>query len=380
MKIVIGIDASRNRSGGAKAHLLGILQAVDPRLYGIDEVHVWSYQALLDVIPEQPWLIKHSSHLLEKSLWKQLYWQRFLFKEALVKHGCLILLNTSAGTVSRFRPCITMSRDMLSYEPGEITRFGLSKARFRLILLKYVQNKSLRISDGAIFLTKYAAEMIQKSCGLLPNVAYIPHGVGAEFKHSTALAAWPLKGEHPIRCVYVSNTALYKHQWEVVRAVDALRKQGYNITLTLIGGGAGRAQKRLEKQLTISDPQRLFVQQLDFLPHKELVAHLVNANVFVFASSCENMPNTLVEAMAVGLPIVCSNRGPMPEVLLDAGVYFDPENFVSITRALKEIILNPELREAKAQSAKVLSEQYSWSRCAEETWKFISGISNDVAA
>ena len=35
------------------------------------------------------------------------------------------------------------------------------------------------------------------------------------------------------------------------------------------------------------------------------------------------MPNTLVEAMASGLPIACSDRGPMPEVLGDGGVLFD---------------------------------------------------------
>jgi len=45
--------------------------------------------------------------------------------------------------------------------------------------------------------------------------------------------------------------------------------------------------------------------------------------------------NILVEAMASGLPIACSNRGPMPEVLGDAGVYFDPEDPHDIARALR---------------------------------------------
>ena len=41
MGLVVGIDASRNRSGGAKAHLLGIIRDSDPRAHGIELVHVW---------------------------------------------------------------------------------------------------------------------------------------------------------------------------------------------------------------------------------------------------------------------------------------------------------------------------------------------------
>ena len=47
--------------------------------------------------------------------------------------------------------------------------------------------------------------------------------------------------------------------------------------------------------------------------------YLSKSNIFIFASSCENMPITLIEGMASGLPIACSDRGPMPEVLQDGG-------------------------------------------------------------
>ena len=50
---------------------------------------------------------------------------------------------------------------MLSYEPGEINRYGLTFARLRLELLKLVQSKSLKRASGAIFLTKHALKVIQ---------------------------------------------------------------------------------------------------------------------------------------------------------------------------------------------------------------------------
>lgn len=369
--LVIGIDASRNRSGGAKAHLIGVLGESDPFQFGISEVHVWAYQSLLDALPNRQWLVKHNPIALQSSLWKQIWWQRFQFQGELKEAGCQIVLNTDAGTVSNFRPAVTMSRDMLSYEPGVIERYGFSKARLRLALLRYIQNRSLKFASGAIFLTRYAATVIQQSCGSLPNVSYIPHGVGSEFKCTNVLNKWPKKGERPISALYVSNAAPYKHQWVVVQAIELLRDRGHDITLTLIGGGSGNAQRHLDKQLKISDPDADFIQQLEFVPQCALPGHLGNADLFIFASSCENMPNTLLEAMAVGLPIACSNRGPMPEILGNGGVYFDPENMNSIADAVQAIIFDTNLRSRIAKHAKQLSEQYSWERCANATWAFL---------
>lgn len=372
--MIVGIDASRNRSGGARAHLVGILSQSSPIEHGIEAVHVWAYRALLDAIPDQPWLVKHNPPDLEKSLLSQVWWQRFRFPDELVAARCSIVLNTDAGTVSSLRPAVTMSRDMISYEPGEIERYGVSKARLRLILLRYIQNRSLRHADGAIFLTRHAAETIQKSCGRLSRIAYIPHGVGDNFRTRRPRPAWPSANERPVRCLYVSNAAPYKHQWVVVRAVEALRRKGYPIVLSLVGGGSGKAQQRLEAQIFASDPKREFVTQLSFVAQDELPEHLAAADLFVFASSCENMPNTLVEAMASGLPIACSDRGPMPEMLKNGGVYFDPENSDSIAAAIERIVTDVALRVTVAARAKALSEQYSWPRCATETWSFIADI------
>ena len=375
MSLVVGIDASRNRSGGAKAHLLGILGNGNPVEHGISAVHVWSYGALLAGLPDEPWLIKHNPPELERTLLHQVWWQyRALANEAR-KNGCTILLNTDAGSVCRFRPAVTMSRDMLSYEPGEIRRFGFSKARLRLMLLRIVQSQSMRFADGVIFLTEYAAKVIQQTTGKLHRTAVIPHGVGNEFREQNAHAEWPRDERRPIRCVYVSNASMYKHQWVVVKAIGHLRSRGYNIELTLAGGGSGRALRLLEKEIARTDTQRMFVKCLGFVQHDDLPGLLADANLFVFASSCENMPNTLVEAMAIGLPIACSDRGPMPEVLRDGGVYFDPEDCASIANALETLVRNAELRVSLADRAKRLSTQYSWSRCADETWTFLKSIS-----
>lgn len=370
-RIVVGIDASRNRSGGAVVHLRGILEDLDPEMHGLREVHVWSYRKLLDALPDQPWLKKHNPPELEKSLIHQVWWQYRSLPVEAENHGCDILLNTDAGTVCRFRPAITMSRDMLPYEKREMRRYGLSKARLRSMALRYIQTGSLRRAEGAIFLTRHAADRIQEVTGPLSGARVIPHGVSDRFRQITSGGRWSREVAAPIRCLYVSNAEMYKHQWVVIKAVGMLRERGHNVRLLLVGGGRGRPQQLIDEELARTDPQREFVEIEGFARHDDIPALLAQADVFIFASSCENMPNTLVEAMASGLPIACSDRGPMPEVLQDGGAYFDPEDARAVAAAVERIIVDREYRIGIAERAKELSGQYSWRRCASSTFAFL---------
>lgn len=366
----VAIDASRNRSGGAIAHLIGILNEIKPEQHGILEVHVWSYIGLLNSIDDKPYLIKHRSDTFAKSTFLELMWQRYALPAEIKRQNCDILLNCDAGTVSDFQPSVTMSRDMLSYEDGEIERYGFSKARLRLIFLRSIQNRSLRRATGVIFLTKYAAQKIMLSCGNLKNHRVIPHGVSDQFR-SLVSNLESINQSKRIKLIYVSNVDWYKHQWNVVKSIKLLRNRGWDLELHLVGGGTGAPMRYLEKVVAKEDPRREFVKLFPFVKHRELPNTIAENNIFIFASSCENMPNTLIEGMCSGLPIVCSERGPMPEVLGDSGKYFDPENVESICRAIETYLINPDLAVELAASSRILSEQYSWRRCAEETMNFL---------
>jgi len=370
-KLTVGIDASRNRSGGAIAYLMGILSEVNPLDYGLKEVHLWAPDNLLNKLEDYKWLTKHSSKELQQSIIKQIWWQATKLSYEANSIGCDIMFTTDASTLCRFKPMIVLSQDMLSYEPGAMRYYGYTKQRIRLLAILIIQNYAFRFSDGVIFLTQYASNVIQKSTGLLSRVKCIPHGVGLNFRSLQLDHLWPNNSIEPIRCVYISNTEMYKHQWVVVQAFSILRAHGHNITLQLIGGGEGKAQKLLDESIKKYDPNALFVQVLNFIPHDKVPEYLSKSNIFIFASSCENMPITLIEGMASGLPIACSDRGPMPEVLQDGGVYFDPEDCNSIVVAIEKIIYNQSLRKYISKRAKKLSNQYSWRRCADQTWAFI---------
>jgi glycosyltransferase involved in cell wall biosynthesis len=369
--IVVGIDASRNRSGGAKAHLIGILSELNPYRYGISFVHIWSFQSLLDQLPDRAWLVKHNCNPNNLSLPLQLWWQAFVLSNELAKNRCDILFTTDASTLCRFKPMVVLSQDLLSYEPGIIRSFGNSWSQLRLIAILFLQNRAFRTSDGVIFLTKYAQDLIQKSCNHLNSFVCIPHGVDNSFKEANLLTNWPSDDSRAIRCVYVSNTDMYKYQWSVVDAIAILRQRGHNLNLKLIGGGSGRAQMLLDETIKRVDPEGRFVEKIKFIPKDDLLEQLIISDLFIFASGCESFGITLVEGMSIGLPIACSNRSSLPETLNDGGVYFDPSNPKSVADSVEAIIKSKELRKFISDRAKFLSKQYSWKRCADETWNFV---------
>ena len=370
----VAIDATRVKSGGGIAHLLGILAVEDISIHGIQQVHIWAYRRLLDRLPNRPWLIKHCPKVTEKSLIKQIYWQAFKLADEIKRVGCQLLFAVDATTFSRFKPMVVLSQNMIPFEVGFETIYGFDKSGIHQRLLLQVQKRAFKFADAVVFLTNYAANRIQLYTGPLKHYTCIAHGVDATFKQINPQAVWPEKKERAIECLYVSPIWEYKHQAELVRATKVLRTRGHNVTLTLTGGGNREGQALLEQEMQRTDPDRSFVQILDFVPHADIPKLIANADLFVFASSVETFGITLLEAMTIGMPIACSNRSSLPETLQDGGVYFDPQNDQSIAEAIETLIEDAPLRQRLAARAKQLAEPYSWQRCAAQTWNYIAQI------
>jgi glycosyltransferase involved in cell wall biosynthesis len=380
MKLIkVAVDGSRVRSGGGIAHLLGIFEITDPTEFGIEEIHVFSYQKLLDQLPQHPWLIKHHPPELEGSLFQQSWWQAIRLGKAVEMAGCDILFSADVSTFCRFKPLVVLNQNMLAYDPGVLALFGLSKERIKQTLMYFVQRQAFRFAQATIFLTQHAAQQVQRRVGPLKRTVCIPHGVAEIFKQTSAAPSWPTSGERPIRCLYVSPVLEYKHQTEVVRAIKVLREQGLNIELTLAGGGGQRPLKIMTQLLDHVDAQREFVKIIEFIPNAEVANLIANADLFVFASGCETFGIALLEAMAVGVPIACSNRSSLPETLKDGGEYFDPQDPQSIAQAITRLVKDPQNRALRAERAKALATQYSWPRCAAETWQFVVQTYRELA-
>jgi glycosyltransferase involved in cell wall biosynthesis len=170
----------------------------------------------------------------------------------------------------------------------------------------------------------------------------------------------------PFELLYISILEPYKHHIELIEAVKTLRTN-YPIRLRLIGA-SGLLEKEVLEKIKNDEEYIQFEGEINF---SEIAMYYKQTNAFVFPSSCENMPNILIEAMSAGLPISCSSLGPMPEFLKDAGVYFNPYNASEIKSSLEKLILDPQLRERNSILAHQYSNEYTWEDSANKTLEFI---------
>ncbi len=98
------------------------------------------------------------------------------------------------------------------------------------------------------------------------------------------------------------------------------------------------------------------------------------AALMVYPSLYEGFGLPPLEAMAVGTPVVASNRGPLPEVLGKAAVLVDPTAPAELARALDAVLARPELRRRLAEEGRKRARLYTWARCAERTVDVYRGV------
>ncbi|HEX8384118.1 MAG TPA: glycosyltransferase family 1 protein [Sphingomonas sp.] len=375
----IGIDASNIRAGGGLTHLGRLLDAAQPRAAGIDRVVVWSGGHTRSRLPDRPWLDRIHIPALDRALPWRAGWQQAVLPRAVGAQGCDLLFSPG-GTLPRRAGVrtVTMSQNMLPFEPEEAARFGRGSTMWwKMRLLRRAQARSFRTADGVIFLTDYARNRVTTAIGRPPSrTAIVPHGLEPRFflAPRRAVGRDELTPERPFRLVYVSQVDVYKHQWNVVSAVGQLRAEGLPVTLDLVGAAYPPALARLRERIEEVDRAGIFVRYRGLVPFDELHRCYGEADGFVFASTCENMPNILLEAMASGLPVASSSYGPMPEVLGQDAVYFDPVRADSVARALRTMIADAALRDRLAAVSFDRAQAFSWTRCAQDTFRFLGEV------
>jgi len=92
------------------------------------------------------------------------------------------------------------------------------------------------------------------------------------------------------------------------------------------------------------------------------------AVALVYPSLYEGFGIPPLEAMGCSCPVLCSNTSSMPEVAGDAAIYFDATDTSSIAEALLKIANSPDERQRFIQKGKERVKQFSWDKCAQETY------------
>ena len=103
------------------------------------------------------------------------------------------------------------------------------------------------------------------------------------------------------------------------------------------------------------------------MPDADLPAVYSGARLVAVPSLHEGFGLPVLEAMACGAPVVCSNTSSLPEVGGDAARYFDPTDVAAMTETLHTTWRDETLRETMRQDGLARAAQFSWARAADET-------------
>jgi len=134
-----------------------------------------------------------------------------------------------------------------------------------------------------------------------------------------------------------------------------------DIKLQLIGDGNLTTElKQLVKQ------NKIDVEFLGKKNHKEIIKYLQKADVFVLPSLNEGMSNSILEAMACGLPIITTDTGGSKELIKGNGFIVKKNNISELKDAMQKFIDNSKLIKQMGNKSRKLVEEMSWNNVADK--------------
>lgn len=198
------------------------------------------------------------------------------------------------------------------------------------------------------------------------NLAYIPNTI--------ALEHYPFKQRERIkpRLLWVRSFDKTYNPSLALRVVKQLKEKGVGVHLTMVGpdkdGSLDRCRQLAEKeQLPVT-----FTGKLEKL---EWVALARDHDIFINTTHFDNTPVSVIEAMALGLPVVSTNVGGIP-FLIDHqkdGILVPPNDAGAFTESIAQLLDEPERVRDLSVNARKKAEQFDW-QVVKHRWFELLGL------
>jgi len=170
-----------------------------------------------------------------------------------------------------------------------------------------------------------------------------------------------------VRLLFVGRFNAFKNVETLLKAAAHLKNMGVdNFELQLIGDGEQRSN--LER-LTVENELTRHIHFLGWVDRGAVLNFYRQADLFVTATTWEGMPNTVLEAMACGLPVVASRASGLEELVREGvnGYLVDINDPVTLADRLAELIDNPYERQRMGkESRKVAEQEFAWDYITEQ--------------
>ncbi len=164
--------------------------------------------------------------------------------------------------------------------------------------------------------------------------------------------------------LYVGHRGTYKNFTALIEAFSSSINLKNDFDIVTFGGGPFS-----EVEVDFMQAKGLREDQISNVSgDDDLLSSLyANALAFVYPSLYEGFGLPPLEAMANDCPVISSNVSSMPEVIADAGAYFDPKSICEITKVIEDVVYSPGKREELIRKGTSRLATFSWDKCAKKT-------------
>ena len=220
-----------------------------------------------------------------------------------------------------------------------------------------------KYSDLVFALSEYSKENIHRSYGIpLDNIGVSYLGVEESFLKVPIVR----KKEKKSTLLFVGRIGDRKNQKGLdvlLESMPSILKEK-DVSLRIVGPGRIESYASTAKKLALSEKIRF----LGFMRHEDLFREYSAADMFVFPSRRESFGLVLAEAMALGLPIVSTLSGAIPEVVQDGenGILVPPDNPEELAKAVISLLDSPDKMDEMSRKGRERVElDFTWKKAAE---------------
>jgi glycosyltransferase involved in cell wall biosynthesis len=235
---------------------------------------------------------------------------------------------------------------------------------------KYLLSRVAKRASAILCVSEFTASEMQKYLRVDMKrvvIAYPPMGDG------WTLSALPLRKSSNLPYILVvGNVKKHKNLPRLIAAYNEVRSLIPH-HLVIVGKVEGflNSESQIPVTFADSDGRVRFTGQIT---DQELKVFYRDATALIFPSFYEGFGYPLVEAMAEGCPIACSNIASLPEVAGDAALLFNPFSIEDIARALLQITTDAAMRDILARRGRQRVQRFLGGACAEITAATINSL------
>jgi glycosyltransferase involved in cell wall biosynthesis len=227
-----------------------------------------------------------------------------------------------------------------------------------------------RRADAIVTVSESSKRDIVAHYGLDPaKVTVIYEAAAPEFvpAQSTAIDEVRRRYGLPERyLIHVGTIEPRKNLTRLVEALHRLRNEGLEIPLVVVGGKGWLYDdffRRLEALGMYGA-----VHLPGYVPAADLPVLYSAATLAAMPSVYEGFGLPVLEAMACGTPVVCSQASSLPELGREAARYFDPYDVEAMAESIRTVWTDSDLQGEMREQGLTQAAQFSWERAAGETW------------